>query len=412
MKQPFVSALCVGVAMCVLAPSAAVGEPPAASIAADQSVPTIVDQPLAEFRWELLDAAYSAASAMPLKPHVKDRSRAQTSVAEVCFELEQPQKALKFVEGIANWERGAGYADFAFYCVQRGDARDVRKYLEMARQIAAGEEDWRRDVVMIKVARTLELLGQSQQATELEAGVVNSEIGKLDVVRASQVGDAEFDKQFGALSETLAGGIFDRMRNALDACMVLLDRFYDNTERRELILKRITFYANQMPPSIRIDLQEQIAECAIRHNDPQTAGTAIKEVQYLVEHYGWLPESRVPLLARVSMLQAMAGDRVAARKSADDAIALFSAERDRIESFDRAEALLPIAEAFQALGDSAVALATYKRAVAEGSINPNARPRAEDLTATCISMAKSVVEPDAELWASMRQMREGLVDPW
>ena len=386
--------------------------PPTTAPATDQSVPTIVDQPLDAYRLQLLDLAYDTASAMPLTPFIKDRSRAQESVAQACFALQQPQRALKCIEGIANWERGAGYADFAFYSVQHGDARDVQRFLDMARQIASAEEDWRRDVVLIKVAKTLELLGQSQQAAELENGMVDAEVGKLEVVRAGRIDDADFDKQFGGLSETLASGIFDRMRNALDACLVLLDRFYDDQSRRELMLKRTNFYANQMPPSIRIDLQEKIAECAIKHGDQSTVATSLKEVQYLVEHYGWLPESRVPLLARVSRLQAMAGDKDAARKSADAAFAMFNAESERIENFDRADALRPIAEAYLILGDSAVALATYKRAVAEGAINPNARPRADDLTATCISMAKCGVEPDAELWVSLRQIRDGLVDPW
>ena len=54
----------------------------------------------------------------------------------------------------------------------------------------------------------------------------------------------------------------------------------------------------------------------------------------------------------------------------------------------------------------------YKTAVEEGTANPNSRPRAEDLTATCCSMALSAVEPDKELWAKLKQIYEGLGEPW
>jgi tetratricopeptide (TPR) repeat protein len=289
---------------------------------------------------------------------------------------------------------------------------EVQGHLDRAAQIASGEEDWRRDVILVKVAATRELIGQSQQASALEVGVVDSEAGKVAVVRASRAGDADFDQQFGAVSETLASGVFDRMRNAFDACLMLLDRFYADADRRELVLKRVVFYANQMPPAIRIDLHEKIAQCAIKHGDQPVASKNINDVNYLVEHLGWRPESRIPLLARVSRLQAMAGDKDAARRTADAALVLFDVERERLENFDRAAALRPVAEAYQALGDSADALAIYKRAVADGAINPNARPRANDLTATCISMATNAVEPDAELWITLREIRQGLVDPW
>ncbi len=64
------------------------------------------------------------------------------------------------------------------------------------------------------------------------------------------------------------------------------------------------------------------------------------------------------------------------------------------------------------MDDTAAALMVYKRAVEEGVENPNSRPRAEDLSATCLSMALHMVEPDAELKNRIRQISEGLGDPW
>lgn len=64
------------------------------------------------------------------------------------------------------------------------------------------------------------------------------------------------------------------------------------------------------------------------------------------------------------------------------------------------------------MGDTAAALAVYKRAVEEGVHNPNSRPRAEDLSATCCSMALHGVEPDGSLWARMEDIRGRLGDPW
>ena len=59
-----------------------------------------------------------------------------------------------------------------------------------------------------------------------------------------------------------------------------------------------------------------------------------------------------------------------------------------------------------------VELAVYRTAIEAGSENVNARPRAEDLSATCRSMARYDVEPDAELWARIEGIENGLTDPW
>ena len=64
------------------------------------------------------------------------------------------------------------------------------------------------------------------------------------------------------------------------------------------------------------------------------------------------------------------------------------------------------------MGEQAAAFRTYALAVEAGIDNPNSRPRAEDLSATCRSMALHDVRPDAQLWARIRQVSEGLGPPW
>jgi hypothetical protein len=62
--------------------------------------------------------------------------------------------------------------------------------------------------------------------------------------------------------------------------------------------------------------------------------------------------------------------------------------------------------------DPTEALAVYKQAAEAAVENPNSRPRAEDLSAICLSMAKRTVEPDAALWARIREIKSALGEPW
>jgi hypothetical protein len=132
----------------------------------------------------------------------------------------------------------------------------------------------------------------------------------------------------------------------------------------------------------------------------------------MIESGRWMPDDKVTLLGRTARVRGLAGDTERARAAADAAMELFGAERQKIVNIDRAAALRPVAEAYQAIGDAAAALGVYKKAVEEGVENPNSRPRAQDLSATCCSMALRGLEPDAELWDRIHHIREGLGEPW
>ena len=89
-------------------------------------------------------------------------------------------------------------------------------------------------------------------------------------------------------------------------------------------------------------------------------------------------------------------------------------DESRVRFIDiyRAGELRQIAEAYHAMGDRAKALALYERAIDESLVNPNSRPRVEDLVATCLSLAKTGCEPDAELATRLEKVFAGLGAPW
>ncbi|MGA1708919.1 MAG: hypothetical protein ACO4CI_09550, partial [Phycisphaerales bacterium] len=101
-----------------------------------------------------------------------------------------------------------------------------------------------------------------------------------------------------------------------------------------------------------------------------------------------------------------------ARRLVVKAIEVFDAKRETIFDIYRAGALRPVAEAHAAMGDRDSAAAIYRRAIEEGFGNPNARPRALDLSATCVSMASSGTLPDEATAKRLREIRGLLGDPW
>jgi tetratricopeptide (TPR) repeat protein len=400
----------------------------AASVAPVAPV-ALTDQPLALYRRELVDMAFRCASALPLFPHVKNRSRAQEEVVEACLELGQLRRARDFADGIANWRRGVAHAELAFRLAQAGDAAGARQSLAIARSLAddvakrvedgSGAEDalesaqdWHRDRIRARIAKAQLVLGEGDAAKELASGLVDSEIGEVWQARALLADAASFDAELEQLEGVLATGNFDRMRGALDSCVRLYERFYGDGPRRSRLKATITGSTPRLPPTVRIELLGDMAEAALGHEDRDAALRSLDAARELLDGAKWSVESFLPQAARLAALRHRAGQPEEALRAAEAALAQYDAGRDEVVAIYRAGALRPLAEAFHAMGDTKRALDVYRRAVEEGMQNPNSRPRAEDLTTTACSMALHGVEPDASLWARMNGISASLSDPW
>lgn len=384
-------------------------------VAQDKPVMTgyLTDKPIAAYQNELLDLAFATASAIPIEPHIKDRSRAQAIGVAASLKLDQPLRALRLIEKIdTRWRRGAGYAELAFYCAMHGDTAEAQRYLDFAMQISESAEDWRRDQIRIKIADTYTLLGQTGQASQSVMGLADAESGVVAGVMAMAAHEDYFEEQLNNLDALLVSGNFDIVKNALKACASLFNRFYDDVGRRLLTEEKMKVSWGALPFFLRVELLTEMAGYALDHKDQAKALDLINEAQNFMAGAQWPPEHRISLMSKLVTLRFNAGDRQKAEADADAMLALFDAQRDKIVNIDRAGALRPLAEAYQSMGNTTTALTVYKRAVEEGVENPNSRPCAEDLSATCLSMALNKAEPDAELCTRIRKINEGLGEPW
>ena len=372
----------------------------------------LADKPLTPSQDRLLDLAFDTATAIPVNPHIKDRSKAQEAVVAACLELDQPARALAYIERIDDWRKGYCYADLAFHCARNGMESLAPPFLEKARVISGTTEDWRRDRIRARIAQTHALLGEGELAEQFQAGAVESETGKVVAVEAMQATPESFDARMQSIDALIAPGSFDLLQNALDACALLYDTFHADPSLRDRAEEKIRNSWDKLPVMLRIDLLEELSRSSIEHGDFTKASGVADEVRAIVDAHQWPVEYHVPVLARIAELRHGAGDGARARAEADAALSVYHQQRDSIVDIWRAGALRPLAEAFHAIGDTSASLSVYRLAVEESVGNPNSRPRAEDLAASCISMATHAVEPDAPLGERIRKIREGLGEPW
>ncbi|MEZ5990237.1 MAG: hypothetical protein R3F30_14180 [Planctomycetota bacterium] len=378
----------------------------------------IEDRPLAAWRRDLLEIAFRGVSALPLDPHIKDRSEYQQDVVRACLELEQPVLARTWIEEVRDWRAGLLWADYASYCAERGDRDEAGRALALADRISTdpdrdpNPQKWRRDRVRAAIARTWLLLGERDRAHPWMEDLEKSELGAVSRLEADKLPDERYDAYLAMLDEVLATQDFERVQAALLACTRLHDRFFDDAARRQATEERVMTACAKLPFQIRLDLIEVLAETSVDHGDKARAKAMLDQVADLMGKVKFLPQDYVEVRAHLARLRQRARAREQARHDLEVAMAMYEQERARIFDILRADALRPVAEAWHALGDRAKALETYRRAVEEGVLNPNSRPRAEDLSKTCLSLAVNEVEPDAALRARLVEICEGLGHPW
>ncbi len=377
--------------------------------------------PLEPYRLELLDLAFESVSRMPSKPHLKDRSRTQAMVAETALKLDQPARALRYLQKIENWRRGACLADLAVYAAGHQRADLAEKYLRQAQEMAekglpnAPQEtaqEWRQDLIKSKIAQAYALLGRLEVALKTQAGLEPSQRGRM-VLSDCQLQQTElFEKEFQRLESELKQNHTEVRHNVLLSYAQMYEVLYDQKEPRVRLEKMIKESWSPLPAFQRVQLLTRLTQAALAHNDSAKAVELLEEARLLMERYQWPDETQFSLGAPLIALRYRAGQSEEAQKEVQDLLKTYEVKRSSLFNIYRAGALRPLAEAYAGMGDKTSALALYKRAVQEGAENPNSRPRAEDLAATCCSMALHSIEPDEELWERMRQIQGGLGQPW
>ena len=304
-----------------------VGDATAPARATPPAVPA--DEPIEGFRSDLLDLAFETASTMPLGPHVKNRSRAQEAVVETCLELDQPQRALGYVEQIDNWRRGAGYAELALYCAARLRRAGPRAARPRGR---AGRADR-------GLAPRPDPGQDRQDARRARAGPA----GRRARDRRRRCGDRQAGRDEGrgrgrrgirrAARGHRATPRIGSVRRRTQRAGVEHRALRPLLRRRgapRVVEETIRSAWDPMPLFVRIDLLLRMADSALDHGDQGKALQLVDDAQAIKDSAAWPAEHAVPLAARLAGLRYRAGDVERARADADAALALFVADREQI----------------------------------------------------------------------------------
>jgi tetratricopeptide (TPR) repeat protein len=383
-----------------------------------EELPSLTDAPIAPAHDAMLRTAWQAVAKLPDVPHRKNRNRIQAELVDACIELGLAARAKTWAADIAGWERGQCLAHLADWALRNDRAFFVDELLTSALQIAEDAmkgddaQEWRRDRIRAKVAAIRLRQGRTEDAARLTSGLVESELRNLASAKAEVLEASNFEAQLADLERLLKSENVDHAQGALQVCVGLLARFAENEPRRERLLDLLQNAYPKLPLQMRIDVLLQAVDAALGAKLPQVALALCTRCDGLVAGKGWTPEDQIALRGRVAAARARAGDHAGAVKALEVTLDMFRQSRDVIVDVFRATALRPVAEAYMAAGEQERAASTYRMALSEGEVNPNGRPRVEDLSKTVLSMVRSGFVPDADLQQRVSAIANNLSAPW
>ena len=370
---------------------------------------------------DLLEQAFDVAGRIPSDPHIKDRSRLQGELVEGFVTLGFAEEARARVPEIDNWRRSEAYARLAVEAAADPEDKDeARALIELAeRNRPDGLKAWRNNRIDLQIARSLVRLGNDQSAAALDEGFEPADQGRVSATRVERMNRAEVDQLLDQMDEAVRAKSMDLTRNVLEIEAAIYRRFFEDDALRKRLEDRVVQAGevSMLPHQMRIEALFVLSDECLRRGDQRgalriidRARAAFDDVQ--ANRVPWSPEYAVPLLGEFARRHAEAGDLDAANEEIAEAWALYEGEFRKIADVFRADALRPVAEAVHATGDRTATITAYRRVLDVGSTNPNARPRAEDLTRTLHSMARAGFQPDDSIERRIDEIESGLGTPW
>lgn len=364
-------------------------------------------------RRELLGRADAIALRIPSPSFEKDRARMQLAVVECCLANGMLDEAFdRSAPMELTWRRGEALALTAQAYARAGNAARARELAERAAGGASDYPDWAAARVRAGAAKAFVLLGDRERAGSLVGAGDPAMLGEVHAVMVESAAGEELDSEADMFDKAIATRNFDLAKGGIDGYLALLGRVSADDARRARALKALDEAIPGLPFDLQVEYRARLAERLAAVGRPAESAAELANAVKLFESTVFLAEDIAPIGAKLARAQARLGDRDAARARLASLERTFRDRTAEIVDLRRANCLRALAEAWVDLGDRAAAVRLWSDALEAGALNPNARPRAEDLCATLISMAGPGIRPTPEMERRIAGIESGLVAPW
>jgi len=345
---------------------------------------------IAPWRRTLLDQATQVASSVDdsIKVHKKTKARLQREAVEAALSIGLTDLAIANAQTIDGPQRGEALALAGQTLARAGDRDRAKTLLAKALDIGSKEEGVSRERVLTEVAVGFALAGEIDEARKVSATLPTEYTGRVEVELIAVLPANQLDAQCDAFDHAITTQNLDVARSGIDGYIMVMKRSANDPNRLDRAARALRAALPNLAGGLQIESRIAFAD-ALEANGQRDVAMQELQAAEKVFHDGGFAQDELGTLARdLARAKARLGDQAGARSMLQRLLTSYEKAPGKIVDIDRADFLRPIAEGLNDVGDRDDAMHAWALALDAGSLNPNAKPRAEDLTKTCLSMVR------------------------
>jgi tetratricopeptide (TPR) repeat protein len=360
----------------------------------------------------MLETALRVASSFEDRVHARVKSRMQREVAATALELGLTETALRCADSIEDWRRLEVLAMVAQSLATTGRIEQARACLARAVSDEPAVTDWMRERLDTEIAVAYARLGDAEQARRFAGALPPELTGRVEGALTAQAGADELDRQADAFDRAIASGSLDIVRSGIDGHLSIWTRLPRDRARADRAERAIREGSTHLPKDIQIRTRIAMARAMLDGGRAEDARRELLQASEDLRATAFEPEIATPLARDLAHAEMRSNLQPEARALMLEMLARYERDASRLVDMERADALRPIAEGLHETGAAEEALRAWTLALEAGALNANARPRAEDLCLTWLSIARSGVTPTARMREIEARTEAGLKAPW
>ena len=382
---------------------------------------------------QIIDRAVQTVLALPDLPHERTRNRELAVIIDCLIEKGEFSLAGNYIERITNWRAEELKTRLARGYLDIGKPTQAQEIIEEVEQLAntilglkSGEimatgeykdyleryDDFRIDRVKSGLSQYYLALDDKTLAESWSADILLSEQASFTKSKAFAVAKSNYDASLAINNLMLGGEIFEGKIAALDGLVHLYGLYFENIEKRELLQEKILSSSISMPIMYRIDWLLSMAVVAHENGKQHIAFELHDQAVNLLSSNPVRPRLFFPIKSKIIISNYKIGRTEEASMQSQELHALYKAEEGSIFNIHRADVLVACAQALDAVGLIDDAISVYKEAVKNSMINPNSRPRIEDLTVIISSILDTSSVKIGNVEPDLLRLMESVGEPW
>lgn len=402
----------------------------------DQSAseaPELLGSMSAEQR-DLVCRVQHALEMLPDEPHGRTRNRELGLLAETVLKQGEGSLGIKVIDAVDNWRNTQLKAALAVLYFKQGRKEEAHRYISEVERTAemimgikngdivvAGREkdrilakydDFRLDRIKVAISRYCWAVDDREAAKNWSKDVLAAEQSDFIKLQAESSAETDYAASLAVNMILAEGETFEGKIAAIDGFVQLYELYYADEEKRADLEGYVDQFSVSMPVMFRVKWMHKMAVAAHNHGDAQTAERHYHEASLFIAEGAFRPRIFFPLKASNLVTAYKLDFPEEALEGADLLYEEYKSIKDSVFSIHRAEVLCAIAEAFTVMEKTDRAAAVYVDALEQAGINPNSRPRAEDLNLIVLSLIENDVPLSPVLLENIDGLISSLGEPW